>query len=111
MKVLFDQNLSFRLVQLLADVYPDAIHVQQVGLQEADDIRIWSYASEHNLIIISKDSDFHHLSLLHGQPPKTVWLRLGNAPTSTIAVVVLRQHELLMRHFTEDPHAAILTLA
>ncbi len=50
------------------------------------------------------------VNLLYGQPLKTFWLRLGNAPTSTIAVV-LRQRELVMRHFNEDPHAAILRLA
>jgi len=32
MKLLFDQNLSFRLVRKLADVYPDCQHVRNIGL-------------------------------------------------------------------------------
>ena len=40
MKLLFDQNLSPRLVHLLADLYPGSTHVRDVGLGEADDVTI-----------------------------------------------------------------------
>jgi predicted nuclease of predicted toxin-antitoxin system len=62
------------------------------------------------MIIVSKDSDFHQLSLLHGHPPKTVWLRVGNTPTATIAAL-LREHSATLRRFHEDPNAALLALA
>lgn len=39
MKLLFDQNLSPRLVDRLADLYPHAAHVDILGLGEADDYR------------------------------------------------------------------------
>lgn len=84
MRLLFDQNLSFKLVRLVDDVYPDSIHVRDLQLVEADDLTIWRYAAEHDLVLVSKDSDFHQMSLLYGHPPKTVWLRVGNAPTSII---------------------------
>ena len=45
MKLLFDQNLSPRLTRLLADIYPESIHVRDVGLREADDLVIWEYPS------------------------------------------------------------------
>ena len=108
--MLFDQNLSFNLVRLLADVYPDSVHVRDLRLVEADDLTIWRYAAEHGLVIVSKDSDFHQMSLLHGHAPKTVWLRVGNAPTSTIAAL-LREHHATMRRFHGDPDAALLALA
>ena len=108
--MLFDQNLSFNLVRLLADVYPDSVHVRDLRLVEADDLTIWRYAAEHGLVIVSKDSDFHQMSLLHGHPPKTGWLRVGNAPTSTIAAL-LREHHATMRRFHGDPDAALLALA
>jgi predicted nuclease of predicted toxin-antitoxin system len=72
MKLLFDQNLSPRLVRLLADIYPESIHVREVGLHDADDSAIWQYAKAHGHAIVSKDSDFQQRSLLHGSPPKFI---------------------------------------
>jgi predicted nuclease of predicted toxin-antitoxin system len=44
MKLLFDQNLHFKLVRLLADKLPDAAHVRLLGLEQADHSTLWSYA-------------------------------------------------------------------
>ena len=110
MRLLFDQNLSFKLVRLLADVYPDSVHVRDLQLVQADDLTIWHHAAEQELTIVSKDSDFHQMSLLYGHPPKTVWLRVGNAPTSTIAEL-LREHHATMQRFHTDPDASLLALA
>ncbi len=44
MKLLFDQNLSPRLPSLLADLYPESVHVRDVGLRKATDSDIWAYA-------------------------------------------------------------------
>ena len=68
MRLLFDQNLPFKLVRLLADIYPDSVHARDLDLIEADDLTIWRYAAEHDLVIVSKDSDFHQMSLLHISP-------------------------------------------
>ena len=78
MKLLFDQNLSPRLPRLLADIYPDSVHIREVGLRDADDLAIWQYAKLHDYSIVSKDSDFQQRSLLHGSPPKFIWLRVGD---------------------------------
>jgi len=43
-KLLFDQNLSFRLCRLLADIFPDSSQVRLVGLAEAEDTVIWKNA-------------------------------------------------------------------
>lgn len=94
MRLLFDQNLSRRLVRLLAGEYPGSEHVQGVGLLEADDIEVWRYAMDAGLVIVSKDSDFRHLALVHGPPPKVIWVRVGNGPTTEVA-------ELLERHLTD----------
>ena len=37
MKLLFDENLSRRLVRLLVDLYPASAHVTSVGLERADE--------------------------------------------------------------------------
>ncbi|MGI8643279.1 MAG: DUF5615 family PIN-like protein [Thermomicrobiales bacterium] len=109
MRLLFDQNLSSKLVQLLSGVYPGSVHVREVQLVEAEDFIIWRYAAVHELILVSKDSDFHQMSLLHGSPPKTIWLRAGNAPTSTI-VELLREHHSDVQAFHDDGNAALLAL-
>jgi predicted nuclease of predicted toxin-antitoxin system len=110
LRLLFDQNLSFKLVRLLADVYPDSMHMHDLQLVEADDLTIWYRAAEHGLTVVSKDSDFHGLSLLYGHPPEAVWLRVGNAPTPAIAAL-LREHHGTMLRFHNDPDAALLALA
>jgi predicted nuclease of predicted toxin-antitoxin system len=54
-KLLFDQNLSFRLVDRLRDVYPESEHVRFVGLASADDVEVWNYAARNRMLIVSKD--------------------------------------------------------
>ena len=62
--LLFDQNLSPRLVTRLADVYPDSIHVQSLDLGSSLDRVVWDYAREHDYMIVTKDADFSEISLL-----------------------------------------------
>ncbi len=88
MKLLFDQNLSRRLVSRLASEFPESTHVAEVELDRATDEQIWTYAAAERFAVVSKDSDFRQLAFLHGPPPKVVWLRVGNVSTDTI-------HELL----------------
>jgi predicted nuclease of predicted toxin-antitoxin system len=78
MRLLFDENLSPKLPQRLADIFPDSLHVRDVGMKATIDPIVWDYAKEHDLMIVSKDSDMHDLSLVLGNPPKVIWLRLGN---------------------------------
>ena len=59
MILLFDQNLSPRLPNQLEDIFPGSLHVREVGLIKATDTLIWGYARQHELILISKDADFH----------------------------------------------------
>ena len=44
MKLLFDQNLSFKLCRLLADVFPESNQIRLIGMEEAEDRAIWEYA-------------------------------------------------------------------
>lgn len=49
MKLLFDQNLSYKLVKRLSDLYTGSEHIRQVGLAEADDAAVWDYAKDNGL--------------------------------------------------------------
>ena len=91
MKLLFDQNLSPSLVDSLADIYPESLHVQSVGLDRADDMTVWNFARLRNLVIVTKDADFLESSLIAGAPPKVVWIRRGNCSTSDVETI-LRRH-------------------
>lgn len=109
MRLLFDHNLSPRLPRLLADLYPDSIHVREVGLHESDDAIVWKHAEVHDFMIVSKDSDFQQRSLLLGAPPKFVWVRLGNCSV-TESADFLRKHSPAIHTFAEDSSQSHLIL-
>jgi predicted nuclease of predicted toxin-antitoxin system len=77
MKLLFDENLSPKLVNLLADIFPDSVHVDRVGLGGKTDDEVWCYAKANGFILVSKDSDFYDKNLLYGHPPKVIWIKRG----------------------------------
>ena len=53
MKLLFDENLSFRLCERLEGLFPGSAQVRPSGLGEADDRTIWDYAAAHGFTIVS----------------------------------------------------------
>ena len=110
MKLLFDQNLSPRLLDSLADVYPGSSHVRLAGLRDANDDAVWTYAREHEFVIVSKDSDFHQRSFVFGFPPKVIWVRLGNCPTSEVQRLLLEQQHRILE-FCEDSVHAFLAIS
>jgi predicted nuclease of predicted toxin-antitoxin system len=101
MKLLFDQNLSFKLCAWLADHFPDSHHVRSAGLAEASDSTIWEYAREKGFAIVSLDADFADMAALFGPPPKVIWLRCGNQPSFVIERL-LRDHAEAVLAFQQD---------
>jgi predicted nuclease of predicted toxin-antitoxin system len=110
MKLLFDENLSHNLVRLLADLFPDSVHVRDVGLKAADDLQVWGYARDNELVIVSKDSDMHQRSFLFGYPPKVIWVRLGNCSTADVEKL-LRTNIAAIESFYADSYASFLSLS
>lgn len=109
MRLLFDENLSPHLADKLAANYPGTLHVRSVGLRGQEDVAIWEYARQNNLLIVSKDNDFRQLSFLKGPPPKVVWLSVGNAGTEAI-FRLLRDKLSALEAFEADPAAGLLPL-
>jgi predicted nuclease of predicted toxin-antitoxin system len=109
MKLLFDQNLSPRLVNRLADLYPDSQHVSFIGLDQADDSAVWEYANQNDFTVVTRDSDFSELSVLRGSPPKVIWIRRGNCSTNQIEEI-LRSHSEEIKQFSDNPNLGILKL-
>lgn len=102
MKLLFDENLSPRLAMRLANLFPDSKHVREIGLQAADDPLVWEYARLNGFLIVSKDADMHDLSLLFGNPPKVIWLRLGNCSTAQAESLLRREFEAIRAFYLDD---------
>ena len=91
MKLLFDQNLSFKLCDQLAGLFPGSNQVRLLGLDQADDSAIWRFAKANGFVIVTQDSDFADLAAHYGPPPKIIWLRCGNQPTAFIAKLLRGQ--------------------
>lgn len=109
MKLLFDQNLSPRLVALLGDVFAGSLHVRQAGLDRADDDAIWRFAKANGFAIVTKDSDFQERSQIAGSAPRVVWIRRGNCSTQDIEAM-LRKHALHIAALEQEADNGFLVL-
>ncbi len=78
MKLLLDQNISYRLVKDMNFIVPTLNHVKFVGLSDAEDYEIWEYAKQNEYTIVTFDADFYEIQNMRGSPPKLFWLRFGN---------------------------------
>ncbi|NMF58527.1 DUF5615 family PIN-like protein [Pseudanabaena yagii] len=71
---LFDENLPIK-IQFTPSL--PITHVSVLG-ESPSDTKIWQYAKENGLVIVSKDVDFSDRLMLDLVPPKVVHLRIGN---------------------------------
>ena len=109
MKLLFDENLSPKLPNYLSDLFPNSLHVRDVGMKATTDSVVWDYAKDKDFMIVSKDADMHDLSLVFGNPPKVIWLRLGNCSTRQVENL-LRQNFETIKLFYDDKNLSLLAL-
>jgi len=94
LKLLFDANLSPKLVQRLADIFPGSAHVFGTGMaRDTSDATVWQYARDNGFIVVTADSDFIDLARTQGAPPKLI--RIENCDFRTEEVeAVLRRHAI-----------------
>ncbi len=109
MKLLFDENLSPKLVARLASEFPDSLHVSRAELDQADDATVWKYAERESFTIVTKDADFQEISLRLGAPPKVIWLRRGNCSVDD-TVAMLRDNVDAARAFFGDARSSVLVI-
>lgn len=109
MKLLFDQNLSSKLVSALSDAFPGSKHLKDFDLTREQDEPIWTFAAAQGFTIVSKDSDFMHLSMVRGHPPKVVHIRLGNCPTGRISERLAAEAKAI-QEFVVDELASLLII-
>lgn len=106
MRLLFDQNLSHKLVERLADVFPESLHVRDIGMKSASDPMIAEFARAQSLTIVSKDADFLALRFVLGEHVRMVWVRLGNGSTDQVEQA-LRQRRASIEALADDSSQVI----
>jgi predicted nuclease of predicted toxin-antitoxin system len=90
MKLLIDENLSYKLVEFVQDLLPGSVHIAQVGLSRGTpDREIWEYAKRNGFVIITADRDFVMMANTHGHPPKVIVLENCDYPTGVIAQLII----------------------
>ena len=102
MKLLFAQNISYRLIRKIKDIYPNAKQVRELGLENSTDNEIFEYAKKNNYSIVTFDSDFCDLNILKGFPPKIIWIRTGNTTTKNLEIIIGQKFELINSFLTEN---------
>ena len=111
MSLLFDQNISPRIVKHFLSVFPESKHVRNVGLEDASDTLIFDFAKKNNLVVVTFDSDFVDLNVVRGIPPKIIWIRTGNLTTGAVADILNSNIESLKRFLESDqPEHQILEI-
>ncbi len=110
MRLLFDQNISFRIRKKLIDTFPDCKHVSDCGLMGSNDPDIWEYAKNNNYSIVTFDSDFYDISLIYGHPPKIIWIRSGNLTTNEIVKLTIRNKHIIEKFLTSQDFNEIACL-
>jgi predicted nuclease of predicted toxin-antitoxin system len=92
-KLLFDQNISYKVAKRLKVSYPDCAQIRELGLENRSDREIWEFSKNEGFTIVSFDSDFYDLVTLYGHPPKIIWLRTGNTRTENIISIFQENYE------------------
>jgi predicted nuclease of predicted toxin-antitoxin system len=108
--LLFDQNISFRIVQKIQTLFPNSKQVRELGLEGFSDDKIWKFAKENNYTIVTFDSDFFEISNLKGHPPKIIWLRTGNTTTKNIIEILQQKKEIIIDFISNPLYAEISCL-
>ena len=110
MRLLFDQNISFRILSKIKIYFPEAKQVRELGIENYSDVEIWKFAKENNYTIVTFDGDFYDLSNFKGFPPKIIWLRFGNTKTDFIADIINSRNSIIKDFISSTIYSKIACL-
>ncbi|MDR4988787.1 MAG: DUF5615 family PIN-like protein [Bacteroidales bacterium] len=108
MKLLFDQNLSPRLVGFFEKTFAGSKHLIDFNLERSDDAIVWEFAKSEGFTLVTKDNDFNNFVAFFGFPPKVIWIRKGNCSTTEIRELLNSNLERI-KAFISDSSNGILT--
>jgi predicted nuclease of predicted toxin-antitoxin system len=108
LKLLFDANLSPKLIGRLAGLFPDSVHVFDTGLaRDTSDEAIWEFAKGNGFTIVTTDSDFLVLAKPRGAPPKVIRLEKCNYRTPRVEGL-LRRHAIRIAELEKSSRAILI---
>jgi len=108
-KLLFDQNISPKILKKLPDDFTECKQIRFVGLENASDFEIFEYAKTNGFAVVTFDSDFVDLNALRGTPPKIIYLNTGNLTTQSVSELILN-NLLTIQHYLNSETDDILEL-
>lgn len=109
MKLLFDQNISPKILKKLPEDFTECEQVRFVGLEDASDFEIFEFAKINSFAVVTFDSDFVDLNALRGTPPKIIYLNTGNLTTQSVSELILN-NLLTIQHYLNSETDDILEI-
>lgn len=109
MNLLFDQNISPRILKILPKQFSSCQQVRFIGLEDSSDFEIFKFARDNDFAIVTFDSDFVDLNAMHGTPPKIVYLNTGNLTTKNITELLM-DNIMKINHYLDSGSDDILEL-
>lgn len=106
MQLLFDENISYRIIKKIAPVYPNcesSVRLKLIGQPDAD---VWQKAKQLGYDIVTFDEDYVFLSESRGFPPKVVFIRPASIPTKPLAELLIREYETIRTFLVSKPKSA-----
>jgi len=89
MRLLLDENISWRLPAYLRPHCTAVLHVQDIQLDSSPDTNIWRYARQHSYDVLTKDGDFLRLVLAEGFSPRVVAVQNAQVLVAKLAKFLL----------------------
>lgn len=107
MKLLFDQNISYKIISKLSGYFPCSVHVKEAKLEQSSDREIWEFAKTNSFTIVTYDSDFSNLVSILGHPPKVIWLKSGNNSTDFLISLLINHTAIIKDFITSEEYRNI----
>ena len=89
MRLLLDENISWRLAAHLRPHCAAVLHVRDIDLDNSPDTSIWRYARKYGFDVLTKDEDFLRLVLADGFPPRVIAVQNAQIPVAKLAAFLL----------------------
>lgn len=98
MKLIVDAQLPVKLCEILNQLGLESIHVDELpNGDETPDIEIAKFADRENLIVVTKDFDFHHSYMTLSKPKKLFLITTGNLKNRQL-FDLFRNNSLLIKN-------------
>jgi predicted nuclease of predicted toxin-antitoxin system len=110
MRLLFDQNISFRITRKLQYYFQGCVHISDCNLSNSEDSDIWNFARKNDMAIVTFDSDFYDISIINGHPPKIIWIRTGNLATGELVKLFIDKQLIINSFLNSDDYEELACL-